>query len=173
MTGLVSTSLLFLLGQSLYASAGQFSSLRRDALPSVSQLDATTFSLNVSSCPGYTLTGLKETETSLSAELTFAGPACNAFGRDISNLTLEVTYESTTRKRHLTVLSFPFQSLHKNNSDLVFNFDPSPFAFWITRRSNPDAFPLFDTRVSSLPETPIPAVNANGTDGVGWIPIGV
>ncbi|KAK7679938.1 hypothetical protein QCA50_016884 [Cerrena zonata] len=181
MTGLVSTSLLFLLGQSLYASAGQSSSLRRDALPSVSQLDATTFSLNVSSCPGYTLTGLKETETSLSAELTFAGPACNAFGRDISNLTLEVTYESTTRL-HVNIfdtansqftipgnvisLSSPSrsQSLHKNNSDLVFNFDPSPFAFWITRRSNPDAFPLFDTRVSSLPETPIPAVNANGTE---------
>lgn len=46
-------------------------------------------------------------------------------------------------------------------SDLVFNYDPSPFAFWITRRSSPDATPLFDTRLSSLPTTPIPSVIAD------------
>lgn len=45
------------------------------------------------------------------------------------------------------------------SSDLVFNYDSSPFGFWITRRSEPDAAPLFDTRVSSLPPTPIPPFN--------------
>lgn len=45
-------------------------------------------------------------------------------------------------------------------SDLVFNYDPSPFAFWITRRSAPHSTPLFDTRPSSLPPTPIPSVMA-------------
>jgi alpha-glucosidase len=45
-----------------------------------------------------------------------------------------------------------------DNSDLVFNYEPSPFAFWITRRSEPGATPLFDTRESSLPATPIPPV---------------
>jgi alpha-glucosidase len=45
--------------------------------------------------------------------------------------------------------------IHKEDSDLVFNYDSSPFAFWITRRSQPDDQPLFDTRISSLPETPI------------------
>jgi alpha-glucosidase len=51
----------------------------------------------------------------------------------------------------------------------VFNYEPSPFAFWITRRSSPDAMPLFDTRISSLPPTPIapsnPADNETGFDG--------
>ncbi len=55
-------------------------------------------------------------------------------------------------------LSSAPKSIHKNNSDLIFNYEPSPFAFWITRRSEPDAQPLFDTRVSSLPTTPIPPV---------------
>ncbi|PSR99298.1 hypothetical protein PHLCEN_2v4157 [Hermanssonia centrifuga] len=50
------------------------------------------------------------------------------------------------------------QAIQKNNSDLIFNYSPSPFAFWITRSSEPDAQPLFDTRASSLPPTPIPPV---------------
>jgi alpha-glucosidase len=47
------------------------------------------------------------------------------------------------------------------SSDLVFNYDASPFAFWITRRSDPDTMPIFDTRVSSLPPTPIPPFNSS------------
>lgn len=43
-------------------------------------------------------------------------------------------------------------------SDLLFNYEPSPFSFWITRRSDPHLFPLFDTRISSLPKTPTSAV---------------
>lgn len=50
----------------------------------------------------------------------------------------------------------PSQSF-ENTSDLVFNYTPNPFAFWITRRDDSDGEPLFDTRVSSLPSTPIPA----------------
>lgn len=47
---------------------------------------------------------------------------------------------------------------YTDSSDLIFNYESSPFSFWITRRSEPDAQPLFDTRVSSLPPTPIPPV---------------
>jgi len=50
---------------------------------------------------------------------------------------------------------------YTGNSDLMFNYDAAPFAFWITRRSDPDAMPLFDTRTSSLPPTPIPPFNAS------------
>jgi len=46
-------------------------------------------------------------------------------------------------------------------SDLVFNYEASPFSFWITRRSDPQAFPLFDTRISSLPHAPVSAVIPN------------
>ncbi len=46
----------------------------------------------------------------------------------------------------------------KTHSDLQFNHESTPFSFWITRRSEPDAEPLFDTRIASLPATPIPPV---------------
>lgn len=49
---------------------------------------------------------------------------------------------------------------YHSTSDLVFNYDNTPFAFWITRRFEPDATPLFDTRPSALPPTPIPPVIA-------------
>ncbi|RPD56306.1 hypothetical protein L226DRAFT_469159 [Lentinus tigrinus ALCF2SS1-7] len=131
-------------------------------------------SLNVSSCPGYTLSSVDETKNGLRAQLDLAGPACNAFGHDISNLTIEVTYETKTR---LHVNIFDSANVQftippdvvalsgaeddpslKTNSDLQFNYESHPFAFWITRRSEPDAQPLFDTRLESLPPTPIPPV---------------
>ena len=60
-------------------------------------------------------------------------------------------------------------SINQEDSDLVFNYDASPFAFWITRHSEPDAVPLFDTRIASLPPTPIPSVissdNSTALDG--------
>lgn len=49
----------------------------------------------------------------------------------------------------------------KYHADLEFHYDPRPFAFWITRRSDPNAPPLFDTRIKSLPRTPIPPVIAD------------
>lgn len=55
-------------------------------------------------------------------------------------------------------LPVPPTESFKGTSDLVFNYDSSPFAFWITRRSLPDAAPLFDTRIESLPKAPIPPV---------------
>ncbi|EJF67386.1 hypothetical protein DICSQDRAFT_151660 [Dichomitus squalens LYAD-421 SS1] len=144
-----------------------------------------TFSGNVSTCPGYTLSSLHETKAGLTAALSLAGPACNAFGHDIANLTLEVTYDTQTRL-HVNIydtakaqFTIPTSAVElasgsddpslKHSSDLVFNYESSPFAFWITRRSEPDAQPLFDTRISSLPPTPIPPNNASdsstGFDG--------
>jgi hypothetical protein len=46
---------------------------------------------------GYVLGSLEQRSTGLTAQLSLAGPACNVFGRDISNLTVQVTYESETR----------------------------------------------------------------------------
>ena len=42
----------------------------------------------LASCPGYT------TSSSLTADLSLAGAACNAYGDDLNNLTLEVVYET-------------------------------------------------------------------------------
>lgn len=158
-----------------------------------SRLVQTSHSLDVSSCPGYKLSGLKKSKHGLKAQLSLAGAACNAFGQDIQDLTIQVTYETSSRyvcskkfeaslntrttyrlhvniydtsKTQFTVPEFiiPSSSLTKSasayasNSDLAFNYNADPFAFWITRRSDPNETPLFDTRTSSLPATPIPAV---------------
>jgi hypothetical protein len=37
---------------------------------------------------------IQESDIGLTAKLTLAGPACNTFGLDISDLTIEVTYQS-------------------------------------------------------------------------------
>ncbi|KAF9269738.1 hypothetical protein L218DRAFT_1072524 [Marasmius fiardii PR-910] len=131
---------------------------------------------NTSSCPGYKLTSQSDSETGLTASLELDGPPCDAFGNDIPNLTIQVTYETTTRL-HVNIVDSdhkqfvvpesivarpppPTQSF-VNNSDLVFNFETSPFAFWITRRSDPESPPLFDTRLNVLPATPVPPVIAD------------
>jgi hypothetical protein len=44
--------------------------------------------------PGYTLGLFQECDTGLTAQLALSGPACNTFGLNISNLTIEVTYQS-------------------------------------------------------------------------------
>ncbi|KAI0310612.1 glycosyl hydrolases family 31-domain-containing protein, partial [Amylostereum chailletii] len=129
-------------------------------------------SLNVSTCPGYALGAVRQTTHGLVAHLSLAGPACNAFGIDIADLTIEVTYEtqsrlhvhiSDTAARQFTLPPEYFPRPDPptdaapsllNTSDLVFNHASSPFAFWITRRADPDADPLFDTRTASLPAAP-------------------
>ncbi|KIJ63989.1 glycoside hydrolase family 31 protein [Hydnomerulius pinastri MD-312] len=135
-----------------------------------------TYSMNVTDCPGYALGSLQESDYGLTAQLTLAGAACNAFGTDIKDLTIEVTYASQSTV-HVKVYDTANQQFaipdsvierpsppttsYSKSSDLVFNYDASPFAFWITRRSDPDAMPIFDTRISSLPPTPIPPLNAS------------
>jgi len=45
-------------------------------------------------CPGYKASNVKTIGSGLTADLTLAGEDCNAYGDDVENLTLEVTYES-------------------------------------------------------------------------------
>ena len=49
-------------------------------------------------------------------------------------------------------------------ADLQFHYEASPFAFWITRRSDPHSVPIFDTRLTSLPPAPIPPFLRGGED---------
>ncbi|KAJ8591089.1 glycoside hydrolase family 31 protein [Rhizopogon salebrosus TDB-379] len=137
---------------------------------------ATAYSMNVTNCPGYALGSLQESDIGLTAQLTLAGPTCNAYGLDISYLSIEVTYQSQstlhvkiydTANQQFTIPESVIErpaaptTSYTGSSDLVFNYDAMPFAFWITRRSDPDAMPLFDTRTSSLPPTPIQPFNAS------------
>lgn len=54
-------------------------------------------SLIVLLIPGYTLGSVSETKTGLTAQLTLTGNPCHVFSDDISNLTVKITYETTTR----------------------------------------------------------------------------
>lgn len=163
------------------------------------------YSMNVTDCPGalgllcmyksitlvgYILNSLIESDIGLTAQLSLAGPSCNAFGEDIAELTIQVVYQSSTTfvsrttyysrwltgdRIHVKIFDTAEQQFeipesviarpsapatsYKRTSDLLFHHVSSPFAFWITRRSQPDAMPLFDTRISSLPVTPIAPLN--------------
>ncbi|KAJ7692931.1 glycosyl hydrolases family 31-domain-containing protein [Mycena rosella] len=147
----------------------------QDILRRQAQATNVTHSFDVAACPGYALSSLSTTKTGLTAKLNLAGAACDAFGTDVANLTIQVTYETESRL-HVHIFDtansqftipesvVPRPTADKdstaNKSDLAFNYDASPFAFWITRRSAPHAAPLFDTRIASLPPTPIAPVMA-------------
>jgi hypothetical protein len=45
-------------------------------------------------CPGYKASNVKTNTNGLTASLTLAGPACNVYGTDLTDLMLEVTYEN-------------------------------------------------------------------------------
>lgn len=47
-------------------------------------------------CPGYKATNVKSDGSTMTADLSLAGEACNVFGTDIQQLTLQVTYETGT-----------------------------------------------------------------------------
>jgi alpha-glucosidase len=51
-------------------------------------------SSSVDSCPGYTVTDITQTATTLTASLQLAGTACNAYGDDVSDLKLLVEYQT-------------------------------------------------------------------------------
>lgn len=48
----------------------------------------------LASCPGYTASNVKTTSSGLTADLSLAGTACNVYGGDLKQLTLEVVYET-------------------------------------------------------------------------------
>ncbi|KAJ3574598.1 hypothetical protein NP233_g1666 [Leucocoprinus birnbaumii] len=132
-----------------------------------------------SPCPSYVLQNLREDTTGVTAQLVLIGKPCNNFTRDVPHLKLEVRYETESRLHvkisdadnlQYTIPESVFErptSTPRFNSkaaDLQFNYQPSPFAFWITRRNDPHAVPLFDTRPTSLPEAPTTAAVTNGNN---------
>lgn len=50
--------------------------------------------LAANDCPGYAASNVVTTESSLTADLTLAGNACNVFSSDITKLKLEVEYQT-------------------------------------------------------------------------------
>jgi alpha-glucosidase len=50
---------------------------------------------SIDSCPGYKASNVKTSSKGLTASLQLAGPACNAYGTDLTDLTLTVEYQSS------------------------------------------------------------------------------
>ncbi|KAI7521365.1 hypothetical protein KC316_g19553, partial [Hortaea werneckii] len=48
-------------------------------------------------CPGYRASNIMKTQTSLTADLLLAGEACNLYGYDVHELTLDVEYQAKER----------------------------------------------------------------------------
>lgn len=107
-------------------------------------------------CPGYTLSNVQKTDRGLTGSLTLNGSVCNVYGRDYTNLTLTVYYDTETRL-HVTIeddekrqyripdalVTIPAPASSIGNIQYTFNCNESPFEFWISRN---DGDILFDTR---------------------------
>ena len=49
---------------------------------------------NLESCPGYRASNVVSTASTLTADLTLNGPACNVYGTDLTDLKLVVEYQT-------------------------------------------------------------------------------
>jgi alpha-glucosidase len=48
----------------------------------------------LAACPGYKASNVQTTASTLTADLTLAGEACNVYGTDLTDLVLEVSYDT-------------------------------------------------------------------------------
>lgn len=48
----------------------------------------------LTACPGYEASNVQTSPTGLTADLTLAGEACNVYGTDLTDLRLEVSYDT-------------------------------------------------------------------------------
>ncbi|KAG8412191.1 hypothetical protein J3458_014382 [Metarhizium acridum] len=112
-------------------------------------------------CPGYTASHVKTSGSGLTADLRLAGKACDAYGDDLKQLVLEVTYETDDRL-HVkiqdkdnqvyqvpeSVFPRPGGSSSASANRLRFDYTASPFSFKISRRDTHEV--LFDTSAAPL-----------------------
>lgn len=64
-------------------------------------------------CPGYTASNVHDDGARVTADLSLAGPACNAYGEDLTTLKLEVEYQ-TGKPRYPSIPTHP----KTHNADL-------------------------------------------------------
>ena len=107
-------------------------------------------------CPGYDLSNVQRSDRGLTGSLSLNGSACNAYGKDYANLTLTVYFDTETRL-HVTIedndkkqyripetlVSIPPPADSVGNVTYKFDYNESPFEFWVSRS---DGEILFDTR---------------------------
>ncbi|KAF1968176.1 hypothetical protein BU23DRAFT_592236 [Bimuria novae-zelandiae CBS 107.79] len=117
---------------------------------------------SLDSCPGYVASNVQDDGTKLTADLSLAGAACNAYGKDLTNLKLEVEYQTEDRLHvkiydpEEQVYQIPESVFPRPSSDdvgaeesaLAFEWTENPFSFKVVRKSTNET--LFDTSAASL-----------------------
>lgn len=123
---------------------------------------STVTAADVSDCPGYKASNIKETSRGLTADLTLAGGACNVYGTDLKDLTLTVEHQTNDRLHVIiqdadqevyqvpqSVLPRPGMGDYENSEcQLAFHYEENPFSFSVVRKSNKEV--LFDSSAGSL-----------------------
>jgi alpha-glucosidase len=119
-------------------------------------------------CPGYTASNVSSTKYGLTATLSLAGKACNAYGTDVSSLDLTVEYQAEDRLNvyitptHIDSSNQSWYILPEHvvpkpkpetdsipESDLLFTWSNEPsFNFKVIRKATGDI--LFNTEGSVL-----------------------
>lgn len=64
------------------------------ALPALASELVKRQSASLDSCPGYTASNVQDDGGRVTADLALAGTACNVYGDDLTNLKLEVEYQT-------------------------------------------------------------------------------
>ncbi|KAF2126412.1 glycoside hydrolase family 31 protein [Dothidotthia symphoricarpi CBS 119687] len=133
------------------------------ALPVFADSLAVRQSSSLEACPGYTASNVQDDGARVTADLALAGTACNVYGQDLTDLRLEVEYQ-TENRLHVKIFDAAEQvyqiqesiwprpnsddNVDPENSALSFSWTASPFSFAITRRETNET--LFDTSAASL-----------------------
>ena len=63
-------------------------------VPALYQRQSSDDTVDLSACPGYKASNVVTTSTGMTASLSLAGTACNAYGTDLTDLTLTVEYQT-------------------------------------------------------------------------------
>ncbi|OAK95599.1 alpha-glucosidase [Phaeosphaeriaceae sp. SRC1lsM3a] len=113
------------------------------------------------SCPGYTASNVQRSDSSLTADLTLAGTACNLYGEDLQDLKFLAQWQTDSRLHVMIydkdeqvyqvpdfVVPRPSGSSNSGASQLDVAVEEKPFAFTVTRKSNGEE--IFSTKGSNL-----------------------
>ncbi|KAG6184918.1 hypothetical protein E4U27_000767 [Claviceps purpurea] len=116
----------------------------------------------VANCPGYRASNIQTTKDGLSADLHLSGKSCNAYGKDLDNLRLQVVAE-TAQRLHVKIYDaaeqlyqvpeyvFPRPKAAQDGVDkaeLKFDFKEQPFSFQVSRTTTGEV--LFDSSAAGL-----------------------
>ncbi|KAF2812253.1 alpha-glucosidase-like protein [Mytilinidion resinicola] len=100
-------------------------------------------STSIDSCPGYNVYNIVKTNSSLTADLKLAGPACNVFGKDLDALTLLVEYQTIYQVQESVLPRPNNDAVEASGAALEFDLTEKPFSFQVKRKDSGKI--LFDT----------------------------